>query len=107
MGQGDTPIFEGFANTWFEEMLIQWRKSHQSKIRMTLNNYLIPRFGEEEVGRITKASILEFRASLAKVTTRTQTPLSASRINQIMNTLRMILDEACHRQCKTDPLTAI
>ena len=107
MGQGDTPLFEAFANTWFEEMLIQWRKSHQSKIRMTLNNYLIPRFGEEEVGRITKASILEFRASLAKVTTRTQTPLSASRINQIMNTLRMILDEAANRYNFSSPYQGI
>ena len=107
MGQGDTPIFEGFANTWFEEMLIQWRKSHQSKIRMTLEKYLFPRFGEEEVGRITKASILEFRASLAKVTTRTQTPLSASRINQIMNTLRMILDEAANRYNFSSPYQGI
>ncbi|MGM7318422.1 Arm DNA-binding domain-containing protein [Idiomarina sp. ST10R2A5] len=107
MGQGDTPLFEGFANTWFEEMLIQWRKSHQSKIRMTLNNYLIPQFGEEEVGRITKASILEFRASLAKVTTRTQTPLSASRVNQIMNTLRMILDEAANRYNFSSPYQGI
>jgi len=107
MGQGDTPLFEAFANTWFDEMLIQWRKSHQSKIRMTLDNYLIPRFGEEEVGRITKASILEFRASLAKVTTRTQTPLSASRINQIMNTLRMILDEAANRCNFSSPYQGI
>ena len=107
MGQGDTPLFEGFANTWFEEMLIQWRKSHQSKIRMTLDKYLIPRFGEEEVGRVTKANILEFRASLAKVTTRTQTPLSASRINQIMNTLRMILDEAANRYNFSSPYQGI
>lgn len=107
MGRGDTPLFEGFANTWFEEMLIQWRKSHQSKIRMTLNNYLIPRFGEEEVGRITKASILEFRASLAKVTTRTQTRLSASRINHIMYALRMILDEAANRFNFSSPYQGI
>lgn len=107
MGQGDTPLFETFASTWFEEMLIQWRKSHQSKIRMTLDNYLIPRFGEEEVGRVTKASILEFRASLAKVTTRAQKPLSASRINQIMNTLRMILDEAANRYNFSSPYQGI
>lgn len=107
MGQGDTPLFEAFANTWFDEMLIQWRKSHQLKIRMTLDKYLLPRFGEEEVGRITKASILEFRASLAKVTTRTQTPLSASRINQIMNTLRMILDEAANRYNFSSPYQGI
>lgn len=105
--QLETPLFSEFSQTWYSEMLIQWRKSHQSKIRMTLNNYLIPRFGEEEVGRITKASILEFRASLAKVTTRTQTPLSASRINQIMNTLRMILDEAANRYNFSSPYQGI
>lgn len=107
MGQGDTPLFEAFASTWFDEMLIQWRKSHQSKIRMTLDKYLIPRFGEEEVGRVTKASILEFRASLGKVTTRAQKPLSASRINQIMNTLRMILDEAANRYNFSSPYQGI
>tara|TARA_R100001129_G_scaffold7775_4_gene5705 strand:+ start:4954 stop:6102 length:1149 start_codon:yes stop_codon:yes gene_type:complete len=107
MGQGDTPLFAAFASTWFDEMLIQWRKSHQSKIRMTLDNYLIPRFGEEEVGRITKANILEFRASLAKVTTRNQKPLSASRINHIMYALRMILDEAANRYNFSSPYQGI
>lgn len=107
VGQGDTPLFKAFANTWFDEMLIQWRKSHQSKIRMTLDKYLIPRFGEEEVGRVTKANILEFRASLAKVTTRTQTRLSASRINHIMYALRMILDEAANRFNFSSPYQGI
>jgi Site-specific recombinase XerC len=102
-----TPLFNEFSEVWFKEMLIQWRPSHQVKIQSTLNNYLVPRFGIEEVGRISKANILEFRASLAKVTTRTQKTLSASRINQIMNTLRMILDEAANRFNFSSPYQGI
>jgi len=93
----DTPLFREFSNDWFEEMKIQWRQSHISTIEGTLRNYLNPYFGEKEVGHITKKDILEFRASLAKVITRSQKSLSASRINKIMTPLRMILSEAANR----------
>jgi integrase len=93
----DTPLFKEFSNDWFEEMKIQWRQSHISTIEGTLRNYLNPYFGEKEVGHITKKSILEFRASLAKVKTRNGNALSASRINKILTPLRMILSEAANR----------
>src|SRR5690554_6472928 len=89
----DTPLFSDFVELWFGEMLIQWRKSYFDTIRTTLNIHLLPAFGEKEVGCITKAEILEFRASLAKVTTRSNKSLSPSRINHIMTPLRMILNE--------------
>lgn len=93
----ETPLFSHFAESWFEEMIIQWRRSHITTVRGTLNNYLLPEFGEKEVGRITKADIMEFRASLAKVTTRSGKRLSTTRINHIMTPLRMILSEAANR----------
>ena len=93
----ETPLFQQFCWDWFEEMKIQWRKSHTTTVRATLNNYLVPRFGDKEVGCITKADILEFRASLAKVTSRKGKHLSATRINHIMTPLRMILGEAANR----------
>ena len=93
----DTPLFSDFANTWFAEMRIQWRTSHADTVRITLDKYLVPAFGEREVGRITKAEVLEFRASLAKVTPRSNKSLSPSRINHIMTPLRMILNEAANR----------
>ncbi|MBZ2170261.1 Arm DNA-binding domain-containing protein [Marinobacter sp. F4216] len=93
----DTPLFSTFAADWLGEMNIQWRRSHASTVEGTLKNYLNPHFGEKEVGCITKKDILDFRASLAKVTTRSGKHLSASRINRIMTPLRMILSEAANR----------
>ena len=103
----DTPLFGSFAKTWLDEMRIQWRRSYIATIEGTLKNYLIPHFGEKEVGCITKKDILDFRASLAKVTTRNEKRLSASRINRIMTPLRMILSEAANRYEFSSPYHGI
>ena len=103
----DTPLFSEFAETWLDEMRIQWRRSYISTIEGTIQNYLIPEFGEKEVGHITRQEILSFRASLAKVQTRRKKPLSASRINRIMTPLRMILGEAANRFEFTSPYQGI
>ena len=103
----DTPLFSEFCETWMDEMRVQWRKSHITTIEGTLRNYLIPEFGEKEVGHITRQEILSFRASLAKVQTRSKKPLSASRINRIMTPLRMILGEAANRFEFTSPYQGI
>ena len=44
-----SPIFETFANTWFDEMKISWRRSYIVTIRLTLDKYLIAEFGERLV----------------------------------------------------------
>ncbi|TRW48921.1 site-specific integrase [Aliidiomarina halalkaliphila] len=103
----DTPLFSEFAELWFSEMQIQWRTSHSDTVRISLDRYLLPQFGEKEVGRITKAEILEFRASLAKVRTRSNQTLSPSRINHIMTPLRMILNEAANRFNFSSPYQGI
>ena len=103
----DTPLFKDFSGDWFDEMKIQWRRSHITTIEGTLRKYLVPHFGEKEVGCITKKDILEFRASLAKVTTRSGKHLSASRINRIMTPLRMILSEAANRYDFSSPYHGI
>ena len=93
-----TPLFKDFAETWFSEKEIEWRKSHKTVIRDDLDKLLIPHFGEMRVGQIAKADVLAFRASLAKVPARKKnTPLSNARINKIMNPLRQILNEAADR----------
>ncbi|MEH6671350.1 site-specific integrase [Halopseudomonas sp.] len=93
----ETSLFKSFGELWFQEMQIQWRKSHSQTVAATLKNYIYPWFGEKEVGCIDKADILEFRSSLAKVTSRKGKGLSATRINHIMTPLRMILSEAANR----------
>lgn len=93
-----TPLFKEFAETWYAEKEIEWRRSHKRRIRDDLTKILIPQFGEKAVGQITKADILAFRALLAKVPARKKaTPLSSSRINRIINPMRQILNEAADR----------
>jgi integrase len=106
-GYHETPLFRDFANDWLNEMKIQWRQSHIGTVAGTLENYLKPFFGEKEVGHITKKDILDFRASLAKVTTRSGKSLSASRINRILTPLRMILSEAANRYEFSSPYHGI
>lgn len=83
---------------WFKQKQIEWRDSYQQKVSIVIKNYLIPAFGNQVLSKIKKSDLLNFRASLAKVTHgKGQTSLKASRINQIMTPLRMILNDAAER----------
>lgn len=97
-GNANTPIFSEFANVWFNEKVVEWRKSHRKTVRADLDRVLIPRFEDQVVGQITKADILAFRAELGKVHARGKgNVLSNPRINKILMPLRMILNEAADR----------
>lgn len=93
-----TPLFRDFANQWFTEAEVSWRRSYVVTQRGALDKYLIPCFGDKVVGSITKADVLAFRASLAKVPARkAKSTLSNRRINSVMKPLRQILNEAADR----------
>jgi integrase len=92
-----TPNFEAFANIWFDELQSSWRISYREKVRHILDNRILPRFENEDVGQITKADLMQFRAQLAKVTRKNGNSLSAGHINKHMKILRMILNEAADR----------
>lgn len=97
-GVAGTPLLRDFAATWFTEKEVEWRKSHKKTIRSDIDGRLIPKFGDWEVGRITKADLLAYRADLAKVQARgKKNMLSNRRINKIMNLLRQIINEAADR----------
>ncbi|MBT0666222.1 site-specific integrase [Geobacter pelophilus] len=102
-----TPLFEEFAWTWYDENSLQWKFSYKETLKVTFNRYLIPEFKGKEVGCITKAEILKFRSTLAKVPNGTKTGLSADRINHIMTPLRMIMAEAADRYNFTTPCNGI
>lgn len=104
---GDIPRFENFAWEWFDENAISWKRSYKETLKVTLNRYLIPEFGQKVVSRITKADALKFRSTLAKVPNGTKTGLSADRINHIMTPLRMILAEAADRHNFNTPFVGI
>ena len=93
-----TPLFKAFAEQWFTEAEVSWRRSYTITQRGALDKYLIPFFGEKEVGQINKAEVLAFRAHLSKVTVRkSEATLSNRRINSVLKPLRQILNEAADR----------
>ena len=91
------PTFKQFSATWVAENEVAWRRSNRRTIDDILNRHLLPAFGEKGVDEITKADILTFRSTLAKVPGRKAETLSAKRINAIMAPLRQILNEAADR----------
>lgn len=96
--ENPTPLFRDFADIWYQEKEVEWRRSYKETVRNVLDLSLIPEFGEKAVGQISKADVLAFRAKLGKVTARgKQTPLSSARINKMLNPLRQILNEAADR----------
>lgn len=102
-----TPLFAQFANQWVEERSVEWRRSHTRSLVSTLNGRIIPRFAAKQVGEITKADVLAFRAELAKEPGRGDKGLSPKRINEIVGILSQILDEAAERFGFTSPSTGI
>lgn len=97
-GIAGTPLIKDFAETWYGEKVVEWRRSHKVTIRSDIDARIIPRWGDKEVGRVTKADILAYRAELAKVQARgKEKTLSNRRINKILNLLRQIINEAADR----------
>ncbi|MCG5536590.1 site-specific integrase, partial [Ectothiorhodospira mobilis] len=92
----DTPLFQEFIDEWMGEKEVEWKRSYQKKQVDIVNLYLRPEFGKKRVSDITRADLLKYRAYLAKDTHGTKA-LSGARVNQIMNLLKQVLDEAADR----------
>jgi len=91
------PTFAEFANEWFGENAFRWKESGKINVRNILDRHLIPCFGTLPVNAIGKGDVLKFRAHLAKLPGRKGAKLSPKRINNIMQPLKSILDEAAER----------
>ena len=94
--QPDTPFFQEFIDEWMGEKEVEWKRSYQKKQVDIVNLYLRPEFGKKRVSDITRADLLKYRAHLAKDSHGTKA-LSGARVNQIMNLLKQVLDEAADR----------
>jgi integrase len=106
VSKSGTPLFNDFVEEWYMECEVTWKISYQKTVRGNIEKHLKPVFGEEEVSHITKGDILKFRSSLAKVPNGKKV-LSPSRINHIMTTLRMILNDAAERFHFSTPFVGI
>lgn len=93
-----SPTFREFAETWFTESELRWRKRYHTAVRDVLDKHLLPRFGDTLIGEITRADILGFRAEFAKRKGRHGATLSAKRINKVVSIFKTILNEGCDRQ---------
>lgn len=103
-----TPLFSAFAEQWFGEFKVGWRKTYITTVRGILDQHLLPRFGASMVGVVSRAQILEFRAHLATIRGRRPgTKLSPARINTIMLILRQVLQEAADRYEFTLPMARL
>lgn len=99
------PVFSVFAEQWFGEFKVGWRKTYSTTVRGILDQHLLPRFGTHAVSAVNRALILDFRMHLSSVRGRRPgTSLSPARINTIMLILRQILQEAADRFEFTMPM---
>jgi integrase len=104
----DTPLFADYAETWFEQMKIGWRRSHIATIRSTLDRHLVPYFGEMEISRIEKVSVKQFRSCLSKLKGRgDNATLSAKTVNRVVQILSQILAEAADDYGFSNPVDRI
>lgn len=103
---GATPAFGEFAEQWFAEREVEWRSSYRATVRISLDKHLLPAFAAQPVGAIDKAAVLAFRAALARQPGQ-RGPLSPSRVNHVLNPLRMILAEAGERFGFANPMQGV
>lgn len=100
----DTPTFQEFSHIWMREQQVSWRLATQEVMTLILNKHLMPVFGAKNLHQINKAEILEFRAQLAeKKVAATGKLLSPKTINEVVGSLRAILNEAADRYRFTSP----
>ncbi|SNY58561.1 integrase [Arsukibacterium tuosuense] len=98
------PTFAEFANIWLDEMQVSWRVSYEKTMRLIIQNRLNPYFGAMEVDHITKADLIQFRATLGKVRRENGEQISAGYINRHLKVIQMILCEAADRYQFTAPV---
>jgi integrase len=100
--------FKEFANEWYSQYEIEWKRSYRHTVHGTFDKHLIPRFGAMDIGRITKEEILNFRSDLGKLPGRkSKEHLSAQRINHVMGVLRRLLEDGADRFQFTSPYQRI
>ncbi len=88
------PLFNTFAEKWFTEMKLHWRKSTYDTHLSAFNAHIEIYFKNKFIHEVSKQDILNFRQLLTAIKNKSGNKLSQSRINHIMHPLRMILSEA-------------
>lgn len=101
---GISPSFRDFAESWFTENEVRWRRTTRDLMRMIVDKHLLPVFGDRQVNAVFRADVLAFRAEFAKRPGKKKdTPISPKTVNDTVGVLKSILDEAAARYGFTSP----
>jgi len=104
---GGLPTVEEFKKTWTAEMLPTWRASYEASVKSNFNTHILPFFGKKVVGHITKADILQFRATLAKASPVTGKIRRATTVNRVLKIFRLMMCEAADRFDFSSPFNGV
>jgi integrase len=90
-----TPLFKVYVDEWLELKAKPWKYSYRKRLEETVQKYLIPYFGEIEIGKIGENQIVRFReAATSRIGGK---KLSGGTVNGIILPLRLILKDAAGR----------
>jgi integrase len=103
-----TPTTAKFAEVWFSESKVSWRATYVTTVRDILDNHILVHFESWRVDEITRAELLNFRATVAaKRGKKPGSTLSPVRVNTIMLITKQLLEEAADRYEFTCPFVRI
>ena len=101
------PTVAQFKEQWFDEMMPTWRNSYHGSITSIFECHILPIFGKKVVSHITKADILQFRATLAKASPETGKERKATTVNKILKIFRLMIREAADRFHFSNPFDGV
>lgn len=92
-GAGDGTTLGAFAERWFSQNEVRWRRTTKALVRQQLDTHILPKFGAMAVEEVSRQRLLDFRAALAS-SDRPGRVLSPKTVNDIFGVLKAIVDEA-------------
>lgn len=99
-----TPLFKAFAEDWYRDKSVEWRRSYQEAVRFILDKHLLPALGDLHLAQIDRARVLALRTHLATDGARQRNPATT---NKIMGILSMVMAEATLRLSTTNPCASV
>jgi len=101
------PSLAAFAQDWQALQAPRWKFSMQRTVNINLELHILPALGRYPVDAITRRDVLRFRLHLSRKTNDRGELLSNDRINHVMTTLRILLNEAAVEYGLSNPYEGV
>ena len=89
------PYFDNYANAWLERQAHRWKHSYYKVVRIHLEKYLFPAFGNTLIGEISLTHLELLRKNLAEITKPNGSlKLTNAHINHILGPMITIMSLA-------------